>query len=145
MNFTRNGLTGAFLADGHGGFQPKPHVLALRWLHEAANGGATYQRFVEAGGRRVPGGGALAESYLEVEAALFRLPGRATLVIQNCSPEARAFTLPESIHSGAPACVETLAAPDLTASGPLAPAARPADAGGELNLPPYSLTRVIWK
>jgi len=145
MNFSSNNLTGAFLPDGQEGFQPKPPVLALRWFNEAANGGATFQRFVEAGGQRVPGGGALSESYLEVEAALFRLPGRTTLIIQNCSPEARAFTLPASIHPGAPASVETLAAPELTASGPFAPAAQPAGAGAELKLPPYSLTRVIWK
>ena len=40
LNFLRHGPAGgAFQSDGQGGYRPMPHVLALRWFHEAANGG----------------------------------------------------------------------------------------------------------
>ncbi|MFC1596373.1 hypothetical protein ACFL5Q_00305 [Planctomycetota bacterium] len=32
---------------------PMPHLVAMRWFNEAANGGATYQRLLEAGANRV--------------------------------------------------------------------------------------------
>jgi hypothetical protein len=88
LNFLRHGPAGgAFQGDGKDGYQPMPHVLALRWFHEAANGGANYQRFLEPGAQRKPGGGALDESYFEVEAGLFRKPKVVTLIIQNCAAE----------------------------------------------------------
>lgn len=147
LNFLRRGPAGGvFQPDGKGGFQPLPHVVAMRWFNEAANGGATYQRFLEVGANRIPGGGALAESYLEVEAGLFRKPKAMTLIIQNCSSEPRSFNLSESLGGKIPQRIETLATPDLIKTpGPEMAVNLQPDAGGAVRLPPYSLTHMIWK
>jgi hypothetical protein len=145
LNFTRSSVTCSFRPDGKGGYQPRPQIIALRWFNEAASGGPTYQRLVEAGASRVPGGGAIDEGYLEVEAGLFRAAGRTTLIVQNCSPVARTLRLPESVPENAPSSIEILGAPDLCATEPIAPAIQPPEAGGKVRIPPYSITRVIWK
>jgi hypothetical protein len=147
LNFLRQGpASGAFQPDGQGGYRPMPHVLALRWFHEAVNGGATYQRFLEAGARRVPGGGVLDESYFEVEAGLFRKSKAVTLIIQNCAAESRVFRLPKSVPEKAPSRVETLATPDLTAtSANVTPASQSVEAGGKVPIPAYSITRIVWR
>ncbi len=147
LNFLRHGPAGGtFQSDGQGGYRPMPHVLALRWFHEAANAGATYQRFLESGARRIPGGGALAESYSEVEAALFRKSKAVTLILQNCSAERRVFRLPKSVPEKAPSRIETLATPDLTTtSAKITPTGQSVETGGEVHIPAYSVTRIIWK
>ena len=147
LNFLRHGPAGGvFQSNGQGSYQPMPHVLALRWFNEAANGGATFQRFLEPGARRIPGGGALAESYLEIEAGLFRKPKSITLIIQNCSAEERVFRLPRMVSEKIPSQVETLSTPDLTStSASVTPMSQSVEAGGEVHIPAYSITRIIWK
>jgi len=147
LNFLQQGPAGGvFDFDGRGGFRPRPHILALHWFHEAANGGATYQRFLESGGQRLPGGGALNEGYYPVEAGLFRKPKTATLIIQNCAPEDRLLRLPKSVSEKVPANVETLAGPELTAtSAGLAPKSLSVEADGAFRVPAYSLTRIAWR
>ena len=147
LNFLRHGPAGGvFQTNGHGGYEPMPHVLALRWFNEAANGGASFQRFLEPGARRIPGGGALAESYFEVEAGLFRKPKSITLIIQNCSTDERVFRLPRMVPEKMPSQVETLSTPDLTStSTSVIPMSQSVEAGGKVRIPIYSVTRIIWK
>ena len=147
LNFLRHGPAGGvFQSDGQGGYRPMPQVLALRWFNEAANGGATFQRFLEAKSQRIPGGGALGESYFEVEAGLFRKPKSLTFIIQNCSAENRVFRLPKAISEKTPSQVETIATPDLTAASmEITPKSQSVAAGGEVRIPAYSITRIIWK
>lgn len=147
LNFLRHGPAGgAFDLDGQGGYRPRPHILALRWFHEAANGGATYQRFVETGAPRLLGGGVLDEGYYAVEAGLFRKPKTVTFIIQNCSPENRVFRLPKPVSDKAPTKVETLAGLDLTApSATLTPTSQAIEADGAVRVPAYSLTRIVWR
>jgi CO dehydrogenase/acetyl-CoA synthase beta subunit len=147
LNFLRHGPAGGvFQSDGQGGYRPMPHVLALGWFHEAANGGATYQRFLESGARRIAGGGALGESFFEVEAALFRKSKAATLIVQNCSAASRVFWLPKPLSRKVPSMIETLAAPDLTStSADVAPTAQPVKGSGEIRVPAYSVTRIVWR
>jgi hypothetical protein len=134
----------AFLP-GPRGYQPAPAMLALRWLDEAANGGVTFQRFVEAGGARISGGGLRPETYGAVEAALFRGDGGATLILQNASADSRRWNIPKNFGRNVPSRVERMAMPDLANT-----VERPADAeivqpSMEIPVPPYSVTRVIWK
>lgn len=62
---------------------------------------------------RIAGGGALAESCLEVEAGLFRKPGLTTLVVQNCPPDPRLFRCPDQQGAARPSRVETMSTPGL--------------------------------
>lgn len=146
LNFMQRGVYHIFQPDGEGGYQPMPHLVAMRWFNEAANGGATYQRLLEAGARAVPGGGPLNEGYLEVEAGLFQKTTGTTLIVQNCSAEPRLINLAELPGSKTPQQIETLATPDLS-QPPVSEtlASLQPDANGVVRLPPYSLTRMMWK
>ena len=131
---------------GRGALEPMPVAMAMRWLNDAANGGATFQRYVEAGNPRLPGKGVRNETYGAVEAALFRREGRATLVIQNVSDKARVWRIKPDLKLGAPSLVERLELPDLTDSIPRAARVEAVSVSPTLavRIPPYSLTRLIW-
>ena len=147
LNFLRHGPAGgAFQSDEQGGYRPMPHVLALRWFHEAANGGATYQRLLEPKAHRIQGGGALDESYFAVEAGIFRKSKAVTLIVQNCSDENRVLRMPKSVPSKTPSRIETLGTPDLTAtSANITPTDQAVEAGGAIHIPAYSITRIAWR
>ena len=130
---------------GHEGYQPVPVAAALGWLNEAANGGATFQRFTEAGAPRIPGGGVRKESYAAVEAALFRGPGHATLILQNVSAEARDWQAGRDLKLGKPSRVEQLGMPDLADPKIHAAQVENLPLSTDIPVPPYSVTRVVWK
>lgn len=128
---------------GQGGYQPLPAAVALSWLDEAANGGATYQRWQESGNPRIPGGGARGDTFAAVEAALFRNQGRTTLIVQNASPESRIWNA-TALKLGTPSRMERMAMPELSD-----PSIRPAriesvPPSTDIQLPPYSLMRLVW-
>jgi hypothetical protein len=146
LNFLSRSQWCHFQSDGKGGYQPLPYVIAMQWFNEAANGGATWQRVLEAKANRIPAGGALGESYFEVEAALFHKPQLTTLLVHNCSAEPRRLSLTELPGGKRPQQIETLATPELMKTpAPGMPATVDPDAGGDVTLPPYSLTRIMWK
>jgi len=132
----------AFLPDGKGGYMPRPQTLALGWLGQAANGGRTYQRFADPGATRVPGGGKLNESYSPVEAGLFR-GGKTTLLVQNAAASPRSLQLPPDLASRPVEIAETLS-PALTQQGRLPAAPMPVATHAGVDLPAYSLTRLVW-
>jgi hypothetical protein len=105
---------------GRDGLEPMPVAMAMRWLNEAANGGVTFQRFVEEGNPRLPGKGVRNETYGAVEAGLFRSRGRVTMVLQNVANEARVWRINPDLELGAPALVDHLELPALTDATPRA-------------------------
>jgi len=130
-----------FLPDGKGGYVPRPQALALAWFAQAANGGRTYQRLADPKADRVPGGGKLHESYAPVEAGLFRGRG-TTLLIQNAAASPRTLHLPVDLASRAVELAETLS-PALARRGRLPAAPTPVATHGDIDLPAYSLTRLV--
>ena len=146
LRFSPRGAYHVFQGDGKGGYRPMPHLVAMRWFNEAANGGATYQRWVETGASAIPGGGPLPESYRAVEAGLFRKPANITLLVQNCSAQPRLLALSQFPVWKGTLQIEMLATPDLTKSpeGDQRIRVQP-DSSGALQLRPYSLTRLVWK
>jgi hypothetical protein len=147
LYFSLNFLTSAapydFVPDGSGGYLPVPTTVALGWFFEAANGGATFQRLVEPAAPRVSGGGALPETYAEVEAASFIGADRVTMIVQNAGADSRSIDL-TAIRGAAPSEIDQLVSPDLT-DMTLRPAVVATLAPAQvLTLPAYSVTRVIW-
>lgn len=134
-----------FVAE-RGALEPMPVAMAMRWLNEAANGGVTFQRYVEAGNPRLPGKGVRNETYGAAEAALFRRNGSATLVLQNVSNEARVWRIKPHLKLGAPSLVERLELHALTDPTPRAARVEAVTVSPNLavRIPPYSLTRFTW-
>jgi hypothetical protein len=145
LDFLQSGPHHVFDADGKGGYEPSPQIVAVRWFDEAANGGITYQRLVEAGAKPVATDGWRHESFREVEAALFSWEGRRTLIVENCSDQPRNLQIPKDIGTDAPFLIETLASPDITAAKAAKPQTLAVKPGGEVQIPAYSLTRIIWR
>jgi hypothetical protein len=129
---------------GADGYLPLPHAQTLTWLNEAANGGATYQRFYEAGNPLIPGAGVRQESYGAIEAALLRGNGRTTLILQNASDNARVWDVSQDLQLGAPSLVEQMSMPDLADSTKNAAQVNTLSTSIDIQVPPYSVTRVVW-
>lgn len=131
-------------AGGGDGYTLNGAGALLRWLCEAANGGAEHERVSVDGAALVRGGGLVAvESYADVDAALFRRGARAAVLVQNASDEPVRARL-EELGLGEPGAVESMA-PDAAASlagGP--PAVDGIAPASEVTLAPWSLTRLTW-
>jgi hypothetical protein len=127
-----------------GGYQPEPATLALAWFNEAANGGVTFRRYLEAGNPRVPGGGAKQETYGALEGALFRARERATLILQNASAEQRIYRIGKDLKLKTPSLVEQMALPDLAETAHRAVQVATVTPSTDIPLPPYSVTRIVW-
>jgi len=140
MSFAENKRV--FVRTASGAWRPSTLVTVLTWLNQAANGGVRYQHLTEEGGKRLPGGGPVAEDYAPVEAGLFNAEREETLIIENASNQTRKLSL-EGYGSGAPAVAQTLPLGILDTADIVPPV--PAEIHmGVLVIPPYSLSRVRW-
>ena len=144
LNFLTSTPYGAFVPDGSS-FAPLPATVAFGWLCEAANGGATFQRVVEAGGARIPGGGSKPETYAAIEGAIFRAAGQATLIVQNAASEARSYDMTSDAGGVAPSLVETLSMPELADTARRAAQVARVSPSLAVTLAPYSVTRLVWE
>jgi hypothetical protein len=133
-----------FVPDGKGSYAPVPAAAALRWVSEAANAGGSFQRVVEAGGQPVTGSGTRHESYLPVEGGLFTSSARTTLLLENASAAGLSFDPATLIPGQRPSRVETLTTADLAAPDLAAAQIKTQDPAGVIEVPAYSLIRVIW-
>ena len=119
-------------------------MIPVIWFAQAANSGVEYQRYLEKGATRTPSGGRLRESYTAIEGALFKGASATTLVVQNAGASSRALQLPAGLSRHAPTKIETLAMPDLTDQTRAEAQISTLPAGTGVDLPAYSLTRLIW-
>ncbi len=145
LSFDGSRYNKIFLPGNDGTYLPTPTAVALRWFNEAANGGSSYQDYLEPAGGRISGGGVWAEDFVPVEAAWFGARDHATLIIQNATPEPRSLDLTQ-IAGGAPLVGgDRLATPDLYDRSRVAAAPQRIDpASGPILIPAYSLCRLIF-
>ena len=134
-----------FLPGNEGTYLPTPTAVVLRWFNEAANGGSSYQGYLEPAGRRISGSGLWAEDFVPIEAALFRAGDHATLIVQNATPEPRSLDLTQ-VAGGAPlVSSESLATPDLYDRDRAAVSQQQTgQSSGPLLIPAYSVCRLIF-
>jgi hypothetical protein len=133
-----------FVSDGQGGYLPVPAAVALGWVNEATNAGGSFQRLVQRGAIPMAGGGARDESYLPVEGGLFQSGGRTTLILENASADQFSLDPATLVSHMRPSRVEFMSMPNLAGTDRLPARIQAQDAGGVINVKPYSLTRVQW-
>ena len=133
-----------FLAE-KGVYRAVPVAVALRWLNVAANGGATYQRFIESGNPRISGGGVRQETYDAVEAAIFRGKDRVTMILQNASGEARVWKVSPDLMLGIPSHMERMAMPDLANPTIRIAHVESVTPSADIPIPAFSVTRMVWR
>jgi hypothetical protein len=125
-------------------FLPMAPTVVLGWFDDAANGGNTFQRVVEANGQTISGLGPFNESYRPIEGGLFRSGQRTVLILQNASTEARLFD-PTQENNKKPTNVELLVTSDFNNNAHEPAQITELDPNAPIILPPFSLVRVIWK
>jgi hypothetical protein len=143
MSFLSSTPYAAFVPSGSS-YAPLPAVQALAWFCEAANGGATYQRLVEAGAARLPGGGTQAWTYAAIEGAVFNGGPGMTMILQNAAATARSVDLTQLYGGKVPLTVETMSMPDLADTTQAAAVVSPLAPSLIVTLAPYSVTRLRW-
>ena len=125
-------------------FMPEPTAVVLGWFDDAANGGATFQRLVEANGAIVSELGSFKESYRPIEGGLFKSANRTVLILQNASAEPRVYD-PTQGNTPKPSRVEVLVTQDLANTAHVAAQVWQLDANAPLVLPPLSIARIVWE
>jgi hypothetical protein len=125
-------------------FAPMAPTVVLGWFDDAANGGSTFQRVVEANGQIIGNLGPFKESYRSIEGGLFRSSQRTVLILQNASTEARLFD-PTPVNNTKPTRVELLVSSDFNNNAHMPAQVTELDPNVPIVLPPFSITRVIWK
>jgi len=144
--FAENALMSS-IALKDGGSSPTNASLVQSWLFHASRGpGCTWQRLRVDGANRVSANGTIpGESFLDVEAGLFRKGTQHTLFVHNASRTARRIDLSQIAPPQAVVKAETIVTPDLLASLETAAAApQPLTVVPSLEAPAYSLTKVTW-
>lgn len=142
LHFKENDKNQIYLENQNGDYVPSPLGIVLSWLNEAANGGKSFQEFIEQNGKEVAGGGTVNEDYIPIEGGLFRSANTETFIIQNASNEERSLDL-SGIVSGAPTCLEVLTIP-FNEPRKLVRPTRLEHPAQTVLLPPYSVIRAIW-
>ncbi len=125
-------------------FLPMAPTVVVGWFDDAANGGATFQRVVEANGQVVSNLGPLNESYRPIEGGWFQSDRRTVLILQNASAQARAYD-PTQANKPKPIRVDLLATPDLENTARVPASVASLDPASPIVLPAYSIARVVWE
>ena len=145
LSFNVHSYNKLFLPGNDGAYAPTPTAVVLRWFNEAANGGSSYQGYLEPAGRRISGGGLWAEDFAPVEAAWFRAGDRTTLIVQNATSKPRSLDLTQVAGGAHLVSSESLATPDLYDRDRAAVSQEhTGQSSGSLLIPAYSVCRLIF-
>lgn len=138
------GLMNAFTRIG-GELRPVGVAGALKWIFQAANGGAKYQPVKVEGAIKVQGQGSWKESYDDMVAAMLTRKGETTLLIHNASQEEKILSLGLLVGTGTIRSAEAIVTADLLERlDRKLPSVKALKIGMPVTVPGYSLTRIIW-
>jgi hypothetical protein len=127
-----------------GGYVPINSAVVLKWFNQAANGGANYQPLIIDGARRIVSTVTNDEGYYDLDAALFRRGDKATLIIHNAAAEVKLVSIAKVMNGKLPVTIETMLIDPATEYMQTAPPVEIKKAVSVIEIPPYSLTRVMW-
>jgi hypothetical protein len=128
-------------ADGN--MEPLPATQALTWLNTAANGGAAFQRVIEADGVLIDGLKSRKDHYRGVEGAWFRSAHKATLIVHNVTDTPRRLDL-GSLDQRPPKLAEALVADKLDDAKLHSARLVPLTVQDGVTLPAWSVVRLVW-
>ncbi len=125
-------------------YVPLSAAVILKWFNQAANGGATYQRLTVEGAARIASPAAPAEGYDDIEAAQFRQGNATTVFIHNAGPQAKRLDVAGLAPGRRPDLVESALVVPAADYSQAAPAVVTLPPGDSIEIPPYSVTRLVW-
>ncbi len=144
LSFDGSRYNKLFLRGNDGAYVPTPAAVVLRWFDEAANGGSSYQGYLEPGGSRIGGGGLWPEDFVPLEGARFRARDHTTFIIQNATSESRSLDLTQIAGNAPLISSDRLATPDLYDQSQAAAPQRIGQSSGPLLIPAYSVCRLVF-
>jgi len=145
LNFSGGTMSLYTYDTARGRYVPIGPATILMWFNHAANGGVTYQRLKVEGAKRITSSTTALESYYDIEAALFKKGEKATIIIHNASAANKNLELSHLMGGRLPTKIEVVIANlDEDYSGSI-PAVQTVTTGNNLELPPYSVTRLLWE
>jgi hypothetical protein len=127
------------------GYVPISSAVILKWFNQAANGGSTYERFKVKGAKWVTSSITSEEGYYDIEAVQFQKGKSTILLIHNASAGDKVLVLSNLMKGKLPAQVETMVIDPVANYLQSAPAVQTVSSSKEIELPAYSLTRVVWE
>jgi len=126
-------------------YVPISSAIILKWFDQATNGGATYQQLKVNGAKWVNSSVTTEEGYYDIEAVQLDKTNTTTIIIQNASNEDKILSLSALVPGRLPTKIESsLVTPtaDYSKAAPPVQVIQPAD---EIQIPPYSVTRIVWE
>ncbi len=145
LNFTNQSVFQEYVQIPDGSYAPMDPAIVLGWFDDAANGGSSFQRVVEAQAGSRTGIGPFQESYRPIEGGFFRQGKRSVLILQNASGEPRRYDASQGGTKPWPAKADLLDSSDLTRQLRAAAQVTQLNPGQPSELPPYSLLRLVWE
>jgi hypothetical protein len=126
-------------------YVPISSAIILRWFNQAANGGATYQRLKVDGANWVNSSTTAEEGYYDIEAVQFQKGNAATIIIHNCASETRTVSLTGIVPDRLPTVIESALVNPTANYSSTAPPVTELPVANQVEIPAYSVTRIIWE
>jgi hypothetical protein len=126
-------------------YVPISSAVILKWFNEAANGGSTCRRLNVDGARLINSSVTAVESYYDIEALEFQKGGITTVIIHNASPESKRLSVSGLVSGRLPTMIESalvVPAEDYSKSAPIV---QVLPTSNEIEIPPYSVNRIVWE
>jgi len=126
-------------------YVPISSAIILKWFNQAANGGATFQRLQVEGAKWVHSSATPEEGYYDIEVAQFQKGNTTTLIIHNASAEARRLSVSGLVSGKLPTKIECSVVVPIDDYSSVAPPVKGMEPAEEIEIPAYSVTRVVWE
>jgi hypothetical protein len=126
-------------------YVPISSAIILKWFNQAANGGATYQRFKVDGAKWVNSNVTAEEGYYDIEAVQFRKENTTTIIIHNASSETKSVSLSGIVSGRFPTVIESALVDPTADYSSAAPLVEALPVANQIEIPAYSVTRIVWE
>ena len=128
----------------NGQYRPTSFAVVLQWFDQAANGGSSFERVVDANGTPVTGLSSFSESYLPIEGGLFKSATNITLILQNASSQTYTYDATEGGQKPVPSQVQLIIPNDFSATAHQPAQITTLNPSQSIVLPPLSIVRIVW-
>jgi hypothetical protein len=126
-------------------YVPISSAVILKWFYQAVNGGVTYQQLKVDGAKWVTSSVTGEEGYCDIEAAWFQKGNTTTVVIHNASSETKSVSLSGIVYGRLPTVIESALVDPTADYSSTAPPVKTLPVANQIEIPAYSVTRVIWE
>jgi hypothetical protein len=126
-------------------YMPTSSAIILKWFNQAANGGATYQRLKVDGTKRVNSSVTAEEGYYDIDAVQFQKRNVTTVIIHNASSQTKSVSLSSIVSDRLPTMIESALVNPIADYSTTVPVVTTLPLAHQIEIPAYSVTRIVWE